>query len=367
MSLVTADTRHLVFVLDMFSTPHAGTESQFLKLARGLIARGHTVAVGLLRDSALLRQQLPEAEIVDLRAGRIAAVGSWWRIFCFLRQQRRAGGRVVQVMFNDASLMVPPLAALLGMKCIITRLDMGFWYTPALVRLLRLTRHCVSCALSNSKAVDEVTRRVEGFAPERTAVIYNGYQPSEAVTAQPRGAGVRLGLVANIRPIKRMQDAIAALARLAPACPQLELVIVGGGDSSALRAQSEQLGVGDKVLFTGARQDPESWIASFDIALLCSESEGFSNAIVEYLQQGKPVVCTHTGGNPEAVVDGVNGYLYPVADVEALVTCLQPLVADEALRQRLGDAARRSVAHLTLNHLIDEHQRLYARLVGTKR
>ena len=354
----------VVFVLDMFSTAHAGTESQFLKLARGLIARGHSVTVGLLRDGALLRQELPEAEVVDLRAGKIAAPGSWWRIFCFLRQQRRAGARLVQVMFNDASLMVPPLAALLGFKCIITRLDMGFWYRPALVRLLRLTRHFVSCALANSQAVAEITRRVEGFPPERTAVIYNGYEPPASAEPEPRGAGLRLGLVANIRPIKRMQDAVEALARLVVEFPQLELVIVGGGDASALQQLAATRGVGAQLHFTGASTTPERWIASFDIALLCSESEGFSNAIIEYLQQGKPVVCTRTGGNPEAVTDGVNGYLYPVADIDALVACLRPLLADSALRQQLGAAARQSVAHLTLAHMIDEHQRLYARLLG---
>lgn len=358
----TPATRHLVFVLDMFVTAHAGTESQFLKLAHGLLARGHRLSVGLLRDSALLRQQLPGAEIVDLRAGKIAAPASWWRIFCFLRLQRRAGAQVVQVMFNDASLMVPPLARLLGMRTIITRLDMGFWYTSTLVRLLRLTRHCVSCALSNSKAVDEVTRRVEGFSPERTAVIYNGYQPPASAEPMPRSGGLRLGLVANIRPIKRMQDAIEALALLAPEFPQLELVIVGGGDPQPLQRLAAERGVAELVCFTGASTTPERWIASFDVALLCSESEGFSNAIIEYLQQGKPVVCTRTGGNPEAVVDGVNGYLYPVGDVAALAACLRPLLADQALRQRLAQAAPASVAHLTLALLLDEHQRLYQRL-----
>ena len=189
MTLMPEARHRVVFVLDMFSTAHAGTESQFLKLARGLLDRGHAVTVGLLRDSELLRRELPQAEVVDLHAGKMAAPGSWWRIFCFLRDQRRAGARLVQVMFNDASLMVPPLAALLGFKCIITRLDMGFWYTPTLIKLLRVTRHCVSCALSNSKAVDEVTRRVEGFSAERTAVIYNGYQPPASAEPEPGGAG----------------------------------------------------------------------------------------------------------------------------------------------------------------------------------
>lgn len=365
MSVLTpAASGPIVFVLDMFSTAHAGTESQFLKLAHGLIARGHAVTVGLLRDSELLRRELPQAKVVDLRAGKIAAPASWWRIFCFLRQQRCGGARLVQVMFNDASLMVPPLAALLGLKCIITRLDMGFWYTPALIRLLRITRHCVSCALSNSKAVAEVTRRVEGFSPERTAVIYNGYQPPASAEPEPRSAGLRLGLVANIRPIKRMQDAIEALALLAPEFPGLELVIVGGGDPAALQQLASTRGVAERLHFTGASTTPERWIASFDVALLCSESEGFSNAIIEYLQQGKPVVCTRTGGNPEAVQDGVNGYLYPVADVAALAERLRPLLADGELRQRLAAAARHSVAHLTLAHMVDEHQRLYARLLG---
>ncbi|MDX5297634.1 MAG: glycosyltransferase family 4 protein, partial [Gammaproteobacteria bacterium] len=95
------------------------------------------------------------------------------------------------------------------------------------------------------------------------------------------------------------------------------------------------------------------------------ESEGFSNAIIEYMQAGLPVVCTETGGNPEAITDGVTGRLYPVADVSALAACLEPLIRDESLRQRMGHAAqieatRRFGIQAMLNAHLDLYQKLEA-------
>ena len=79
-----------------------------------------------------------------------------------------------------------------------------------------------------------------------------------------------------------------------------------------LRALAGKLGVGGRVIFTGGVERPSRYIRRFDVAVLCSESEGFSNAIIEYMADARPVVCTDTGGNPELVRDGVNGYLVPV-------------------------------------------------------
>lgn len=77
--------------------------------------------------------------------------------------------------------------------------------------------------------------------------------------------------------------------------------------------------------------------------MLCSESEGFSNAILEYMRAGRPIICTNTGGNPELIQDGVNGFLVPVGNVDALSDRLGRLLFDRELAQRLGDAARKSI------------------------
>jgi glycosyltransferase involved in cell wall biosynthesis len=104
-----------------------------------------------------------------------------------------------------------------------------------------------------------------------------------------------------------------------------------------------RVGVRERVILTGRVDDPAPYVKRFTVAVLCSESEGFSNAIIEYMQAERPIVCTDTGGNPELVQDGTNGFLVPVGDVDAVADRLIRLLGDSELARRLGRAARESV------------------------
>jgi glycosyltransferase involved in cell wall biosynthesis len=101
------------------------------------------------------------------------------------------------------------------------------------------------------------------------------------------------------------------------------------------------------------------YIERFTVAVLCSESEGFSNSIIEYLQAGRPVVCTATGGNPEIVRDGHNGFLVPVGDAAALAERLVRLLSDDALARRLGAAGREIVSSYTQARMVTEQMACY--------
>jgi L-malate glycosyltransferase len=134
-----------------------------------------------------------------------------------------------------------------------------------------------------------VTAQVEKIPTSRLRVIYNGYNqvPGEYkkidVLHDLKGSGaVIFGLVANIRPIKRMQDAIEALALLSNDYANAHLVIVGAGSSQELMQLAGAKCVAERVHFMGGRSDISDCLQYFDVGLLCSESEGFSNAIVEY-------------------------------------------------------------------------------------
>jgi glycosyltransferase involved in cell wall biosynthesis len=246
---------------------------------------------------------------------------------------------------------------------------MGYWYTPMLSRGLRLTGKFVTGALTNSRAVAELTSRTEHIPAERVHVVYNGYlsessdMKSETIPelAQLKDEGaVIVGLVANIRPIKRIGDLIDAVALLTDTCPDLQVVIIGGGDNSCLRAQATEAGLQGRIHFLGARPNVKSCLAYFDLAVLCSESEGFSNAVVEYMQAGLPVVCTATGGNPEAVTDGETGYLYPVGNVVALARLLELLYKDGGERRRMGSLAKvKAEGSYSIDKMVQAHQAIY--------
>src|SRR5690606_12517171 len=137
-------------------------------------------------------------------------------------------------------------------------------------------------------------------------------------------------------------------------------LVVGGGDPSSLKRLAEALQVGNQVIFFGSQPDVHRYIEHFDIAVLCSESEGFSNSIIEYMCAGKPVVCSKTGGNPEIVEHGKNGFMFSVGDVEALAAYIRQLLDDAMLRRQLGLAGREWVQqNFSVERMVDAHLNLY--------
>ena len=91
--------------------------------------------------------------------------------------------------------------------------------------------------------------------------------------------------------------------------------------------QFEKAGVADRVEFLGRRDDIRALLARMSIGVICSDSEGFSNAIIEYMLSGLPVVAAATGGNPEAIEDGVTGLLVEPGDAGALAAAIEEVVS----------------------------------------
>lgn len=362
----------ILYVIDYFRDPNAGTEGQLKQLIDNLDRTRFSPRLLVFRGSDYLDREGFSCPVTVLGQGSLMRPGMWAALYRFARRQAREGVRLAHVYFNDASVICPPVFALAGMKTLISRRDMGYWYTPKYRLLLRITQRFVKAAVVNSRAVGEVTSATEGIEPARIRVIYNGYRSEpqrEAAIADLqalRENGLPLaGLVANIRPIKRIQDAIEALALLRAQDIDLQLVVIGSGDPAELNDLAQRRGVADRVFFLGPRDDVQRCLDYFDVALLCSESEGFSNAIVEYQYAGLPVICSDTGGNPEAIIDGETGFLFPVADVKALADHLQTLVEDPGRRQQMGGAAAASARQrFAVETMVAEHEQLYRQVLA---
>lgn len=355
--------------MDRYENPYAGTESQVLKLVQGLIQRGWTIRFAVFRASDYARSDAFPIAIEELDIGRISDPRSWWAVYRYGRMLANDGFGVVHVFFNDASVICPPMMRLAGLKTLISRRDMGFWYSGVYLRALRLTDRFVHGVVCNSKAVADITAQLEGVPESKLHVIYNGYperteecsaSEDEPNTQHNRKQPLIIGIVANLRPIKRIEDLIEAVARIQQSGRDIELRIVGGGDDAAYRQRIEELGIASRVKFLGSQPDPERHIQKFDIAVLCSETEGFSNSIIEYMRCGKPVVCTDTGGNPEIIDDGVNGYLVGVGDVTSLAHRLEALINDPDRRLAMGRLNKAQMAkRYSLESMLNQYIHLY--------
>jgi glycosyltransferase involved in cell wall biosynthesis len=226
--------------------------------------------------------------------------------------------------------------------------------------------------------VAENVREAECYAPEALHVIYNGLRQPELVHEAPAELRRSLGLtdgdrlvvmVANLRPLKRPGDLLRAIAALESRPGRAVHVAFVGADvnrdgvsvTERLNGLAADLGVADRVHFTGLVETPAAYVAAADACVLCSETEGLSNAVLEYMHAGKPIVCTSVGGNPELVTDGETGFLVPVGDVAAITDRLGRLLDNPDVAARLGAAARaRALADFSVESMVARHEDLYA-------
>jgi glycosyltransferase involved in cell wall biosynthesis len=192
----------------------------------------------------------------------------------------------------------------------------------------------------------------EGFPARRVDVVYNGIDEKAF-----NGAGLdreviraELGLevddlvilqVARLDYLKDHGTAIRTIARVAARMSRTRLVLVGEGpEGPAVRAQVEQLGLGENVQFLGLRQDVARLLQAADLFLLTSISEGIPLTLIEAMCAGLPVVSTLVGGTGEVVVEGQTGFLAPARDDRALADAVVRLGIDPDLRRRMGEQGR---------------------------
>lgn len=229
----------------------------------------------------------------------------------------------------------------------------------------------LSAALTNADAVvvnsphlvDREAVRL-GVDPQKVHVIPNGVD-IPGWQADPSQSPPVAVVVANLRQIKGYEVLLEALSRM-----QYPLTVraCGEGERRALlRSQAEKFGVADRFTIVPAPADVEHELRSAQIGVHPSLSEGLSNAIMEEMAAGLPVVCTDVGGVRLQVSDGRNGYLVEPSDAGALAQALDRMVADPALRTRLGSASREQARSFSWEACVDRHVELYERLVSARK
>jgi glycosyltransferase involved in cell wall biosynthesis len=170
-------------------------------------------------------------------------------------------------------------------------------------------------------------------------------------------------IVANLIPYKGHADLVQALAICRQRMPlDWCLLIVGRDDGiqEQLQRQIDIIGSADRIRFLGARRDVPALLAAADIGLLVSHQEGFSNAILEGMAAGLPMIVTDVGGNAEAVRHGETGLVVPARDPDQLAAAIVRLSNDAAARNAFGNAGRERVReYFSFASCVDRYDRLY--------
>jgi len=239
-------------------------------------------------------------------------------------------------------------------------------------RVRRLLNPLVTEFVTVSRDLAQWLAADVGIPSAKVTHIYNGvdtdtFSPGDRHEARKAlglpEARIVIGTVGRLDPVKDHRGLIEAFGRLAQR-HDARLLIVGDGPC---RAELEQLiielALSSRVHLLGERDDIPQVLRALDIFTLPSLGEGISNAILEAMATGLPVVATRVGGNPELVQDGVTGFLVARRSADALAAALLRYVEDSLLVRRHGDAGRMRVLDtFSLSRMFAAYGDLYSRI-----
>jgi glycosyltransferase involved in cell wall biosynthesis len=229
--------------------------------------------------------------------------------------------------------------------------------------------------LVNSVAVKQTLTNIEKIQQSKCEVIYNGvdYQryennnSSKTVIREELGLPLGnfiIGTVANCTPAKDYPNFLHAAKIVCDKLPRATFVICGGGPLiNTVKNISDKLGLHESVIFLGQRRDVNNVLASFDVFLLASRWEGFSNAILEAMASSLPVVATDVGGNPEAIISEKTGFIVPPNDPEAISKRIMDLLNNPEMMRKMGEAGRKRVTeHFSIATMVLKYENIYLSL-----
>lgn len=287
---------------------------------------------------------------------------------------------VVHFEFLGLGTMYPLVPKVLGAPMVVscrgTELHLLEQYKPdqAAAFLDCLARadaiHCVSDNMANKVA------EVSGRENSRTSGIWVNRPALATETITPKdnwemNEPPLILAVGRLVWIKGYDYLLAALSRLKQAGIAFRAQIIGDGPLyAALRYSIEDLDLKSEVELLGSlpSADVLQRLRAADLFVLSSHAEGISNAALEAMAMGLPVVTTNAGGMAEAVSDGVDGFVVPVRDIPALADRLKTLLTDVGQRERMGRSARsRAETNFSLGRQAEVFEQLYQSVISSRK
>lgn len=366
--------------------PLGGAERLQMAVLAGLNALGMRCEVLCLREAGQMAPQFEEAGIpVTVMARRRAQHALTVPVLARWFRERRT-----DVVFCTTHVPALHLGLVAARLAGVRGTMLGLHQTGGVgIGLPSLPRRSVdllflldALVLLSREQLDYV-RTVEGYGtrPWRRppfAIIPNGVPvgppPDAAARAAARAdlgltpADEVVGCVAALRPEKDHETLLRALVRVAQVRPAARLVLVGSGPrEDAVRAAVDEMGLGDRVVFAGFRTDVERLLPAFDVFCLSSVQETYPVSVLEAMAASLPVVMTDPPGVPEVVAEGRTGHRVPVGDDAEMAARLGALLADPAMRVRMGAAGRDRVEReFSFDRTLGRYAALVSELAGRR-
>ena len=351
-----------------------GAEKQLVMLARGLRDHGIDTSVWTLTpggtwEDMLRRERIPVIDmgIHGLRRAR-STVPSATKFGRTVWTVRRDPPEVLHAFLWAAYVIAAPVARIARIPVLVAgRRSLGNFKDGHLMRVVaeRWANRATDLLIANADAVAEDTKRRECVRDGKIITIYNGLPEEAFVEVSPALVDSTKPVVlcvANLLGYKGHRHLLEALSRLQRKGRPCTLLLAGEGrERRALEFQAARLSI--DVRFLGTCPDVRPYLARAAVVAHPSDEEGMSNAVMEAMAAGRPVVATAVGGTPELLAG--RGLLVPPADPAALADGIERLLDDPSLASQLAESAQQwSRQNLSAEAMVDRHIQAYSELLG---
>lgn len=346
------------FDIDVFTLSEPG------ELAEQLRSKGVNVVAPWIRSNG-------NPKGIVFRLARLLSVSC--QLWCHFLSRRPD---ITHFYLPSAYYLGAPLALISPVKALVmSRRSLNLYQKKYVFagKYERCLHRFMAAILGNSQSVVDELISVEGANTEKTHLIYNGID-FERFSGNTKNAlsglsicdgSVVIAVVANIIPYKGHVDLLTACALL-PKAPRWCVLLIGRDDGIAdeLKMLARENGIGDRIHFLGGRTDVPALLRASDFSVLPSHEEGFSNAIIEAMAAGIPVIATDVGGNKEAVVDGTTGFIVAPHAPQELASAMTVLLNDRTKCEKMGAAGRKRVLKkFSLEVCVERYKNLYRSLL----
>jgi glycosyltransferase involved in cell wall biosynthesis len=321
----------------------------------GTVGEGASTSHGLARRvKAALPGAVFEAATVGVNAAEYLKVRRWIKRlrphFLYKRHARLDIGAV-----RAARAMGVPIV--LEVNCLFSAEPYERFEPMTMKRLGRaLERHALAMSDIVLAVSTPLARQISDLAGVAPVVLPNGVDPNLFDPARAAAAAVRAryglgsaltigwsGVIREWHGLDRLLDAVAALRNV-------RVLVVGDGPGRvSLEEQAAARGITDRMVITGrvAHEQMPEHLAAMDIAVVPGDGTGVASPmkLIEYMAMSRAVVAPRLANIVDVITDETDGLLFSTEDGDSLTRVLQRLIADRALRERLGHAARVKVAH----------------------
>jgi glycosyltransferase involved in cell wall biosynthesis len=369
----------ILFVINQLHC--GGAEQQLVTLCKGLSRRRHDPHLISIYDRLDLRDDLDALKIPITVAHKYGKMDL--TIISRLCRLIKSFNPDLVHAYLPASCLFTGMTKWLGLSTPVVQAErsVNFWKPKWRIGLENVVRTKVARITCNADAVRKHLIGIEGVPPQKVALIYNGLpserwirpntQAIETAREQinaPPGSFV-VASVANFIPVKEHGVLLKAFAEAKARVSNLFLVLIGKGPlEEEIRKLARELGLGMSTRIISNSTNPLPLLCASNAAILTSSREGCSNALLEAMAAGLPVVASDAGGNTELIDHGLGGFICRIGDTSSVASAVIRLAEEPSLCQEMGlYNARRVEQEFTDDIMTERTLSLYERVLSESR